>query len=33
MLEFDRAAEMIALGYRKAKMCDFTASSGRVANP
>jgi NTE family protein len=32
MLEFDRAAEMIALGYRKAKMCDFTAS-GRVARP
>jgi NTE family protein len=27
-LEFDRAAEMIALGYRKAKMCDFTASAG-----
>jgi NTE family protein len=29
MLEFDRAAEMIALGYRKAKMCDFTTSAGR----
>jgi NTE family protein len=28
-LEFDRAAEMIALGYRKAKMCDFMASAGR----
>ena len=28
-LEFDRAAEMIALGYRKAKMCDFTTSAGR----
>ena len=28
-LEFDRAAEMIALGYRKAKMCDFTPSAGR----
>jgi NTE family protein len=28
-LEFDRAAEMIALGYRKAKMCDFTTSPGR----
>jgi NTE family protein len=28
-LEFDRAAEMIALGYKKASMCDFTASSGR----
>jgi NTE family protein len=28
-LEFDRAAEMIALGYRKAKMCDFTVSAGR----
>ncbi len=27
--EFDRAAEMIALGYRKAGMCDFTASAGR----
>ena len=27
-LEFDRAAEMIALGYRKAKMCDFTTSAG-----
>jgi NTE family protein len=32
MLEFDRAAEMIALGYKKAQMCDFTAS-GRVARP
>lgn len=29
MLEFDRAAEMIALGYRKAKMCDFTPAAGR----
>jgi len=28
-LEFDRAAEMIALGYRKAKMCDFTTSPRR----
>ncbi|MGD0789747.1 MAG: patatin-like phospholipase family protein [Terracidiphilus sp.] len=28
-LEFDRAAEMIALGYNKAKMCGFTASAGR----
>jgi NTE family protein len=28
-LEFDRAAEIIALGYKKAKMCDFTASAGR----
>jgi NTE family protein len=28
-LEFDRAAEMIALGYKKAKMCDLTASAGR----
>jgi NTE family protein len=28
-LEFDRAAEMIALGYKKAKMCDFTRSAGR----
>jgi NTE family protein len=28
-LEFDRAAEMIALGYKKAKMCDFTVSAGR----
>jgi NTE family protein len=28
-LEFDRAAEMIALGYSKAKMCDFTTSAGR----
>jgi NTE family protein len=27
-LEFDRAAEMIALGYRVAKMCDFTTSTG-----
>jgi NTE family protein len=32
MLEFDRAAEMIALGYKMAKMCDYTAS-GRVARP
>ncbi len=28
-LEFDRAAEMIALGYRMTKMCDFTSSTGR----
>jgi NTE family protein len=28
-LEFDRAAEMIALGYKKARMCDFTTSAGR----
>ncbi len=28
-LEFDRAAEIIAVGYKKAKMCDFTASAGR----
>jgi NTE family protein len=28
-LEFDRAAEMITLGYRKAKMCGLTASAGR----
>jgi len=28
-MEFDRAAEMIALGYKKARMCDFTASTGR----
>jgi NTE family protein len=28
-LEFDRAAEMIALGYRMAKMGDFTTSAGR----
>ncbi len=28
MLEFDRAAEIIALGYKKAKMCNFTASDG-----
>lgn len=28
-LEFDRAAEMIALGYRMAKMCDFTTSAGK----
>ena len=33
MLEFDRADEMIALGYRKAKMCDFTISSGQMAHP
>jgi NTE family protein len=33
MLEFDRADEMIALGYRKARMCDFTTSAGRVALP
>lgn len=29
MLEFDRAAEIIAMGYRKAKMCDLTTSAGR----
>ena len=29
MLEFNQAAEMIALGYKKAKMCDFTVSAGR----
>jgi NTE family protein len=28
-LEFDRAAELIALGYRMAKMCDFTSLTGR----
>lgn len=28
-LEFNRAAEMIALGYGKARMCDFTSSAGR----
>jgi NTE family protein len=28
-LEFNRAAEMIALGYRKAQMCGLTASAGR----
>ncbi|MGA3372879.1 MAG: patatin-like phospholipase family protein [Terracidiphilus sp.] len=28
-LEFDRAAEMIALGYKKAKMCDLTTLVGR----
>ncbi len=28
-LEFDRAAELIALGYSKARMCDFTTSAGR----
>jgi NTE family protein len=33
MLDFDRAVEMIALGYRKAQMCDFTASAGPVAQP
>jgi len=27
-MEFDRAAEMIALGYKKAMMCDFTTSAG-----
>ncbi len=27
-LEFDRASELIALGYRKAKMCDFTTPAG-----
>ena len=31
-LEFERAAEIIAVGYKKAKMCDFTAS-GRVTRP
>jgi NTE family protein len=28
-LEFDRAAELISLGYGKAGMCDFTRSAGR----
>jgi NTE family protein len=28
-LEFDRAAELIALGYSKAKLCDFTTSAAR----
>jgi NTE family protein len=28
-LEFDRAAELIALGYKKAGMCDFTALAGK----
>jgi NTE family protein len=28
-LEFDRAAEMIALGYKKAEMCDLATSAGR----
>jgi NTE family protein len=28
-LEFHRAAELIALGYRKAQMCDFTSQAGR----
>ncbi|MGA3160979.1 MAG: patatin-like phospholipase family protein [Terracidiphilus sp.] len=28
-LEFNRAAEMIALGYRKAQMCGLTALAGR----
>jgi NTE family protein len=28
-LEFYRAAELIALGYRKAEMCDFAPSAGR----
>jgi len=27
-MEFYRATEMIALGYKKAKMCDLTASAG-----
>ena len=27
-LEFDRAAEMIALGYTKAKMCGLATSAG-----
>ncbi len=27
--DFDRAAEMIALGRRKASLCDFTSSGGR----
>jgi NTE family protein len=31
-LEFDRAAEIIALGYRKAQMCGLTASE-RVVRP
>jgi hypothetical protein len=26
-MEFYRAAEMIALGYKKAKMCDLTTSA------
>jgi len=29
MLEFDRADEMIALGYKKAKMCDLATPAGR----
>jgi NTE family protein len=33
MLDFDRAVEMIALGYRKAQMCDFTTSARPVAHP
>jgi NTE family protein len=28
-LEFDRAGELIALGYRKTGMCDFTTLAGR----
>ena len=28
-MEFNRAAEMIALGYNKAKMCDLATSAGR----
>jgi NTE family protein len=28
-MEFNRAAEMIALGYKKAKMCDLVTSAGR----
>ena len=28
-LEFNRAAEMIALGYNKAKMCDAATSAVR----
>ncbi|MGO9323704.1 MAG: patatin-like phospholipase family protein [Terracidiphilus sp.] len=28
-MEFYRAAEMIALGYKKAKMCDLASSAGR----
>jgi NTE family protein len=29
MLEFDRADEMIALGYKKARMCDLATPAGR----
>jgi len=31
-LEFDRAAEIIALGYKKAKMCDITAREDTILN-